>query len=164
MSSSTCYHCGDSCERSAVIFDEKEFCCNGCKTVYEIFQSNGLEEYYDLETAAGATPKEIANKFDFLTNQEVIDKLLDFNEDGIQVVQFHVPHMHCSSCIWVLENLNKLHSSVKSSQVDFPKRKVRITFESKGLDLKGLAILLAKIGYEPSIALEDYSKAKKKVE
>ena len=44
MSSSTCYHCGDSCERSAVIFDEKEFCCNGCKTVYEIFQSSGLEE------------------------------------------------------------------------------------------------------------------------
>ena len=164
MSSSTCYHCGDPCERTAIHFDEKDFCCNGCKTVYEIFQSSGLEEYYDLEAAAGATPKEIANKFDFLDNRDVVDKLLDFNEDGIQAVQFHIPHMHCSSCIWVLENLNKLNGSIKSSQVDFPKRKVRITFESEKLQLKELAVLLAKVGYEPSIALEDYSKAKKRVD
>ena len=164
MSSSTCYHCGDPCGRTAVLFDEKNFCCNGCKTVYEIFHKSGLEGYYDLESAAGATPKEVANKFDFLENPEVAEKLLDFNEDGIQVVEFHIPHMHCSSCIWVLENLNRLSSFIKSSQVDFPKRKARITFDSEGLNLKELAILLAKIGYEPSIVLEDYSQAKKKVD
>ena len=164
MSSSTCYHCGDPCEHAAVLFDEKGFCCNGCKTVYEIFQSHGLQEYYDLQTAAGATPGEVANKYDFLDNPEISDKLLDFNEEGIQVVQFHIPHMHCSSCIWVLENLNRLHRSIKTSQVDFPKRKVRVTFESEGLHLKELAILLSKIGYEPSIALEDYSKKKNKVD
>jgi Cu+-exporting ATPase len=132
--------------------------------VYEIFQSSGLDGYYDLEAAAGATPKDVANKYDFLENQDVVEKLLDFNEEGIQVVQFHIPHMHCSSCIWVLENLNKLHSAVKGSQVDFPRRKARITFESEKLNLKELAILLARIGYEPAIALEDYSKAKKKVD
>jgi len=164
MSTANCYHCGDPCERTTIRFDEKSFCCNGCKTVYEIFQSSGLDGYYDLEAAAGATPKEVANKFDFLENQDVVEKLLDFNEEGTQVVQFHIPHMHCSSCIWVLENLNKLHPSVKGSQVDFPKRKARITFESEKLNLKELAILLARIGYEPSIALEDYSKAKKKVD
>ncbi len=164
MSSSTCYHCGDPCERTIIHFDDKDFCCNGCKTVYEIFQSSGLEEYYDIEAAAGATPREIANKFDFLDNSDVVQKLLDFDEDGVQVVQFHIPHMHCSSCIWVLENLNKLHGSIKTSQVDFPKRKVRVTFENEKLNLKELAILLARIGYEPSIALEDYSKAKKKVD
>ena len=164
MSSSNCYHCGDPCERTALRYDNKDFCCNGCKTVYEIFQSNGLESFYELQDAAGSTPKGIANAFDFLDNQEVVDKLLDFNEEGIQVVQFHIPQMHCSSCIWVLENLNKLNGSIKGSQVDFPKRKVRITFESEKLSIKDLAILLAKIGYEPSIALEDYSKTKKKVD
>ena len=159
MATSNCYHCGDPCERTAVVFDEKDFCCHGCKTVYEIFQASGLEGYYSLEAAAGATPKKIENRFDFLENTEVVQKLLDFNEEGVQVVQFHIPHMHCSSCIWVLENLHRLHFSVKTSQVDFPKRKVRITFESANLTLKELAILLAKIGYEPSIALQDYSKA-----
>ena len=164
MSTASCYHCGDPCNRTAVQFDEKDFCCNGCKTVYEIFQSSGLEGYYELEAAAGATPNAIANKFDFLDNAEIVQKLLDFDEDGIRVVQFHIPHIHCSSCIWVLENLNRLNNSIKTSQVDFPKRRVRITFESEKLALKELAILLAKIGYEPSIALEDYSKSQKKVD
>ncbi|MEM1258137.1 MAG: heavy metal translocating P-type ATPase metal-binding domain-containing protein [Bacteroidota bacterium] len=164
MSSSNCFHCGDPCERTAVFFDGKDFCCNGCKTVYEIFQTNGLESYYELEAAAGSTPKAMANSFDFLENQDVVQKLLDFDEDGIQVVQFHIPQMHCSSCIWVLENLNRLNGSIKSSQVDFPKRKVRITFESHGFSVKDLAVLLAKIGYEPSIVLEDYSEANKKVD
>ena len=159
-----CFHCGDLCASSTVLFDSKDFCCNGCKTVYEIFQSSGLEGYYDLEAAAGSTPKAIANKFDFLDNAEVVQKLLDFNEDGIQVVQLHIPQMHCSSCIWVLENLNRLSAHVKGATVDFPKRKLRITFQSEYLSLKDLAILLARIGYEPSIALEDYSKAKKKVD
>ena len=164
MSSSTCYHCGDPCERNVVHFDEKDFCCNGCKTVYEIFQTSGLESYYELEAAAGTTPKEITNTFDFLDNSDVVQKLLDFDEDGVQVMQFHIPQMHCSSCIWVLENLNRLHGSIKSSQVDFPKRSVRVTYECETFNLKELAMLLAKIGYEPSIALEDYSKAKKSVD
>lgn len=164
MLSSTCYHCGDPCEHMALRFDEKDFCCNGCKTVYEIFQGHGLESYYEIQAAAGTTPKAIVNKFDFLDNLEVVDKLLDFNEDGTQVVQFHIPQMHCSSCIWVLENLNRLNAAIKSSQVDFPKRKVRITYEDQALNVKELAMLLAKIGYEPSISLEDYSRSKKKVD
>ena len=75
MSSSTCFHCGDICERSVVLFDEKAFCCNGCKTVYELFHSNGLEDYYRLEAAAGTTPKAIANTFDFLQQQKFNDNL-----------------------------------------------------------------------------------------
>lgn len=158
-----CYHCGDSCGRSAVIFDEKDFCCSGCKTVYEIFQCSGLEGYYDLEVAAGTTPLEVAHKFNFLKNPEVVEKLVDFDEGGIQVVQFHVPNMHCSSCIWVLENLNRLNGFIKSSQVDFPKRRVRVTFESGNFNVMELAILLARIGYEPSISLEDYAESKNEV-
>jgi len=164
MSASHCYHCGDPCGRHAVLFDDKNFCCHGCKTVYEIFQASGLGGYYQLEPAAGSTPNEVAHAFDFLDNQDVVRKLLDFDEDGIQVVQFHIPQMHCSSCIWVLENLNRLQGAIKNSQVDFPRRKVRITYESERLPLKALALLLSKIGYEPSIALEDYSKAKKNVD
>ncbi|GGG35518.1 ATPase [Croceivirga lutea] len=164
MKTSTCFHCGDSCDNSAIVFDEKQFCCNGCKTVYEIFSTNGLDCYYDLEAAAGKTPIEIANKFDFLANQEIAKKLLEFDEEGFQVVQFHIPNMHCSSCIWVLENLHKLNSAVKQSQVDFPKKQARFTYNSEALTLKDLAILLARIGYEPTISLEDYSAAKKKVD
>lgn len=164
MASSVCYHCGDLCERQEVIFDAKNFCCNGCKTVYQIFSDNGLLSYYDIEARSGFTPKKIANKFDFLDNSNVINKLLEFDEEATQVVQLHIPNMHCSSCIWVLENLNRLHGAVKSSRVDFPKKKARFTYNSEKLSLKELAILLAKIGYEPTISLDDYSKSAKKTD
>ncbi|MEM8998950.1 MAG: heavy metal translocating P-type ATPase metal-binding domain-containing protein [Bacteroidota bacterium] len=164
MQNITCYHCGEDCDTLKVFFDEKHFCCNGCKTVYEIFSTNGLSYYYDLQSSAGSTPNGVSGKYDFLDNQEIVEKLLEFNEEGIQVVELYIPQIHCSSCIWVLENLNRLHASIKMAQVNFPKKKIRITYDSAHLSLKQLVVLLAKIGYGPSITLDDYTKKQHSVD
>ena len=164
MADSTCYHCGDECGKGSVRFDDKDFCCNGCKTVYEIFTSNGLSTFYEIEGKAGTTPNEIRQKYDFLDNQEIAQQLLEFNEDGVQVVSLSVPTIHCSSCIWVLENLNKLHSAITVSQVDFPKKTIRVTYKTADFSLKSLVLLLGSIGYEPYISLEEYNKKGKKVD
>ncbi len=156
-----CYHCGDSCLQVTIDFDEKKFCCNGCKTVYEIFSTNNLSYYYDIESSAGATPKIVEGKYDFLENSEITDKLLEFKDTSIQIINLYIPHIHCSSCIWVLENLNKLNSGITNSQVDFPKKMVRITYNPKTISLKAIAMLLSRIGYEPTISLEDYTTTKK---
>ncbi len=164
MADSTCYHCGDECGSRSVQFDDKDFCCNGCKTVYEIFTSNGLSTFYEIEGKAGTTPNEIRQKYDFLDNQEIAQQLLEFNEDGVQVVSLSIPTIHCSSCIWVLENLNKLHSAIKVSQVDFPKKTIRVTYRTEEFSLKALVLLLGSIGYEPYISLEEYNKKGKNVD
>ncbi|MGB5436802.1 MAG: heavy metal translocating P-type ATPase metal-binding domain-containing protein [Maribacter sp.] len=163
MDKVNCYHCGDDCGRKPIVYDGKNFCCHGCKTVYEIFSSNDLSYYYDLQASAGAIPTVVENKYDFLTDPKIIERLVEFNEEKIQIVNLYIPHIHCSSCIWILENLNKLNPSISSSQVDFPKKTVRIVFNPETLSLKNLAILLARIGYEPYISLEDFDKGKKKV-
>ena len=162
---STCYHCGDDCEpKSTITFDEKSFCCNGCKTVYEIFSSNDLTCYYDLQNSPGATPEDIKGKYDYLENEDIIENLLEFNDATIQVVNLYIPHIHCSSCIWILENMQKLHTGIKSSQVNFPKKSVRISFSKDEISLKQTVELLSSIGYEPYISLEDYSAENKKVD
>jgi len=28
--------------------DDEQFCCNGCRTVYEVIQTSGLERFYAL--------------------------------------------------------------------------------------------------------------------
>lgn len=150
-----CYHCGDVCGGTTIHYDEKNFCCNGCKTVYEIFSDNDLSYYYSLQSAAGATPKEIEGKFDYLANERIIEKLLEFNDNGLQIINLQIPHIHCSSCIWILENLNRLDPAIIGSQVDFPKKTVRITYSTEKTSLKELVILLARIGYEPYISLKD---------
>tara|TARA_R110001592_G_scaffold8511_7_gene46443 strand:+ start:1433 stop:3808 length:2376 start_codon:yes stop_codon:yes gene_type:complete len=164
MKTTHCYHCGDSCNDTNIKVDEKFFCCNGCKTVFEIFFENDLTCYYDFQENPGAIPTEIQGKYDFLENKEIIEKLLDFNDGNTQIATFYIPHIHCSSCIWVLENLHKLNTKITTSQVDFPKKTVRITFNSEKTSLKEIVLLLSSIGYEPYISLEDYETGKKKVD
>ncbi len=56
MNTTQCYHCGDSCNDTIIKVEEKNFCCNGCKTVYEIFSENDLTCYYDFQENPGAIP------------------------------------------------------------------------------------------------------------
>ncbi len=164
MNTTKCYHCGDLCEADSLVYDEKDFCCYGCKTVFEIFTANDLSHYYEIQAAAGTSPKEIENKYDFLDNPDIVKRLIDFEDDQLQIVQLQIPHIHCSSCIWVLENLNKLLPAVISSQVDFPRKKVQVSYQSSRLSLKELVILLARIGYEPNISLDQFGGQKKKTD
>ena len=159
-----CYHCGDLCNEYEVVTDNKSFCCNGCKTVYEIFSENDLTCYYDLQSSPGSTPNIISGKYDFLENTEITKKLLEFDDENYQIITLYIPTIHCSSCIWVLENLHKLQPFVTASQVNFPKKTVRITYKSKDISLKQLVLLLSSIGYEPYISLEDYTSGKKAID
>jgi P-type Cu+ transporter len=165
MSEQSCFHCGLSIPENEVInFDEKKFCCTGCKTVYEIFSLNDLTCYYDFEKSPGATPQDIQGKYDFLDNDMILSKVLEFQEGSTSIVSLNIPHIHCSSCIWLLENLNRLQNGISMSQVNFPEKKVRITFNSEIVSLKTIVCLLSSIGYEPYISLENYETGKTKVD
>lgn len=164
MSSINCFHCGNECNKDVIYFRDSPFCCNGCKTVYEILHDNELTTYYDFENAPGAIPKKITDKYNYLDNEKIADSLYDFKDDTTRVITLYIPHIHCSSCIWVLEHLGKLHKGIISSQVNFPKKEVRITFKNEEISLKNCVELLSSIGYEPYISLEDVSVKKRKID
>lgn len=159
-----CFHCGLPVPYSDKIdFDGRPFCCEGCRLVYTLLRDSGMSAYYEREKSPGGRPKEDAS-YDFLDHDEIICKLLAFDEEGTSVVSFHVPHVHCSSCIWILENLNRLDARIRVSTVDFPKKRVTITFDKATMSLKEVARLLARVGYEPNITLEDYRSPNKQTD
>ena len=165
MKEQGCFHCGLSIPKNEEInFDNKMFCCNGCKTVYEIFSLHDLTCYYDFEKAPGATPQDIHGKYDFLDNEAILSKVLEFKEGNTAIVSLNIPHIHCSSCIWILENLNRIQSGISISQVNFPEKRVRITYNSDVVSLKSIVDLLSSIGYEPYISLENYETGKNNVD
>ena len=165
MAQSNCFHCGlDIIKNDEIKFDSKVFCCNGCKTVYEIFSLNDLTCYYDFQNAPGATPQDIKGKYDFLENQSIVAKLLDFQEENVAIISLNIPHIHCSSCIWILENLQRLENGISFSQVNFPEKKVRITYNPDKVSLQTIVYLLSSIGYEPYISLENYETGKNNVD
>lgn len=130
--------------------------------VYEILNQNDLCTYYDLEQKPGISLKASrhAGDYGYLDAAEVQQKFVDFQDETHTRVTFYVPQIHCASCIWLLENLYKLHGGVKQSQVNFLKKEVYITYENAQLRLSELVRLLATIGYEPKITLNDLSKGK----
>jgi Cu+-exporting ATPase len=148
-----CYHCGDNCHDAAIHIESKVFCCNGCKTVYEILDDNALCNYYSLGTTPGIKINEVVKKeYEYLDDEKIKNSLLNFQEGDVSGVTFHIPSIHCSSCIWLLENLHKMHPGVITSTIQFQKKEVDVQFNND-INLKELAQLLSSLGYAPSITL-----------
>ena len=131
-----------------------KFCCNGCKTVYQILNENKLYKYYELENSPGikVETSEFGNKYAFLDNAEVREKLVSFTEGTISKVRFFVPVIHCASCIWLLENLAKLNHGIRFSFVNFTKKEVDVTFDESVITLRQLVELLSSIHYIPDLS------------
>lgn len=151
-----CFHCGEVCKDDTIRIEDKLFCCNGCKTVYEMLDANNLCNYYSIASAPGISKKsDIKRNFDFLNDEDIIKKLVDFSSDEITGITFYIPQMHCSSCIWILENLYKLNSGVKFSEVNFLQKTLSVKFNHKEITLKNLVELLDSLGYLPLLNLEE---------
>ncbi|MFO7525346.1 MAG: heavy metal translocating P-type ATPase metal-binding domain-containing protein [Ignavibacteriaceae bacterium] len=154
-----CFHCGIECKDDLISFEDKSFCCAGCKTVYQILDKSNLCTYYNLESTPGLSPNlNFGHKFDYLDDEQTIAKLIDFKDDILTSITFHIPQMHCSSCIWLLENLYKLNNSIKNSKVDFLRKKLNVLYNHGEVSLKQVVQLITSLGYEPQILLDSFEK------
>ena len=156
--STLCYHCHDEIPKALKIqIEDKNFCCEGCKTVYEILNENNLCTYYDLDANAGLSQKgrKDTRAFDFLNDPSVAERLVDFQDETTTKVTFLIPAMHCASCIWLLEYLYKINLGILNSKVNFLKKEVYILFDNQKTTLREVAVLLHNLGYTPEINLND---------
>lgn len=154
-----CYHCGGPCEEQ-IKHDDKLFCCSGCLSVYQILEESDLCGFYDLDEKSNLQANiQDQEKFRFLKEDKIADSLLLYKDDTFAQIEFFIPSIHCSSCIWLLENLQRLNTGVVWSRVNFAKKQVHIQFKHQDISLYQLVCLLNQIAYTPSITLD--SKAKK---
>ena len=161
-----CYHCGDDCETTQIHLTDKYFCCQGCKTVYQVLNQSDLCEYYNLNNNPGISQRiEIRkDKFSFLEDEKIQQQLISFRNDEQTHVTFYLPQIHCSSCLWLLENLPRLNNDIISSRVNFSNKEVDIIFNHPSTKLRTIAELLTGIGYEPYISLQNLQKTKPRIE
>ena len=152
----SCYHCGEDCLDSNIVLEEKHFCCQGCKTVYQLLKENDLCTYYDLNDSPGFAQRtgKLEKDYVWLNEDEIREQFITYEDEEKIVVNFSLPQIHCSSCIWLLENLYKLHTAILSSRVHFLKRTITVTIARGDMEISQLAALLKKLGYPPKIDLE----------
>ncbi len=154
----SCNHCGDTCPNKSVTLRDMVFCCEGCKSVYQILNEYNLCEYYNLNNHPGIRQTTIRKeKFSFLDNPEISNKLIQYTDGSRTHVTFYLPQIHCSSCLWLLEHIHRINAGIVSSRVNFTNKEVFIIFDPLVISLRGVVELLTHIGYEPHLSMEDVS-------
>jgi Cu+-exporting ATPase len=157
-----CYHCGEECN-TIIKAHDKNFCCDGCRSVFEILNKSGMCNYYEISSNPGISQriKIREGKFAFLDDEKIQDSLISYRDEEQVHVTFYLPQMHCSSCLWLLENLHRLNNGVIMGKVNFPGKEADIIFDPDKVSLRRVAELLTSIGYEPYISLNNLGKKKK---
>lgn len=152
-----CFHCGTLCRGVNFALEDKAFCCQGCRTVFEILSASGLTDFYKLSATAGVriVATAINEQFKFLDEPAVREKLVDFSDGKLTRVTFHIPSIHCIACVWLLENLFQLKPGIGQTQVNFPRKEVALCFDPQQVKLSEVVTLLASLGYEPELKLSD---------
>ena len=161
MTEKNCFHCGDRVIGKGILFDDHEFCCQGCKSVYQLLNENDLGNFYKLEAGAGAKPSSSnQHKYAFLDVESIRTKFIDYQDDLTARVTLFLPQIHCSSCIYLLEHISKIEPAILNCQVNFAKREAAIVFDHTKISLAELSTLLDKIGYAPNFGSKDQTEKK----
>lgn len=159
----TCYHCGEQCQEEHLVFENHDFCCHGCRTVYSLLQDTGLTSYYEIENSPGSTVKAKTDNKDFLDLEEVKSKFIEFAEGSQNRVTLYLPSMHCAACIWLLEKLQQLNDGVIKSEVNFLKKEITVLFDTNKMSLKDLVLLLDELGYPADLQRDKSAKSAQKI-
>jgi P-type Cu+ transporter len=154
-----CFHCGDQLPKNPIKLDEHSFCCQGCAMVYELLSEHALCDFYDINQERNNTRVEFdASKYAFLDLPEIQQKLIRYSDDKQQKVHFYIPQIHCSSCIYLLENMNRLHSGFLRTDINFPKKELSVVYDPNQISIRQVVEWLARIGYAPYLSMQDMER------
>lgn len=162
-----CSHCGSECPPGSPTLGQECFCCRGCESVFQLIRIHGLSDYYHLKDSRGGVPADIPGppgRFDFLDRAEVLHTIADYADAKRVRVTFRLPGIHCIACVWLLENLGRLHPGVLSARVNFGQKELTTDFHPGRMRCGELAELISSLGYEPDLRFSDIASPGKSSE
>ncbi len=128
---------------------ERQFCCAGCHTAWEILHDHGLDQYYRLPerrvSAVGATTRSY-EEFDHPAFRELHVSGLT---GGLSRVVLLLEGIHCASCVWLVERVPMLVPGVARAELDVRRSLVTIEWDATATPLSAVARTLATLGYPP---------------
>ena len=107
---------------------EHQFCCAGCKVVYETLQDHGLQRYYDLvsKTDEDARPAVTSGRafLDF-DHADFLDRYVSV-KDGLARTTFFLEGVHCAACVWLVEKLPSILPGLFEARLDIGRSLVQL--------------------------------------
>jgi len=157
-----CAHCGLDVPPGLVVEGAgNQFCCAGCRTVWDVIYGHGLERFYRIQESSGAaampaltTGRRYA-EFDDATFRDVWTREV---EPGVRTAELYLEGVHCAACVWLIERLPRVARGVIESRLDLRRSLVRIVWDERGTTLSAVARALDSLGYPPHPARDSKSR------
>jgi Cu2+-exporting ATPase len=122
-----CLHCGSEVPSH---LRSTGFCCNGCKFVYRLINSENLERFYDLKDKTKLQPKIL-----FFKKSQNMDWFDSYPIEQSSSCEFSVEGLECTACVWLIKTL--------AQRMDIPN--VQINSASGRLRLSSKGVLKEKL-------------------
>ncbi|WP_169940026.1 heavy metal translocating P-type ATPase [Campylobacter sp. RM15925] len=147
MSKTKCAHCHQSFEDSVMIESGgNKFCCNGCKSVFEILSSSGLSEFYDRLGKNVLSPVKSSAQKD--ENLELAYQNYVKNENGFSKISLVIDGIHCAACIWLNEKVLFNAKGILEANINSLNNKATIVWDESETNLSEILRLIRSIGYD----------------
>ncbi len=128
---------------------ERQFCCAGCKTVFGVLSSGGLEGYYRVRDAAESKrerPTVTGAKYDEFDDPAFQASAVR-DSDGAAETELLLENVHCAACVWLIERLPRVVPGVSESRVNVRTRIASIRYDRAATKLSKIARTLDSLGY-----------------
>lgn len=149
----SCAHCGLPVPTGLIEpAAEAQFCCQGCRTVFDVIRANGLERYYalrqgDTNSAAPArTTGRSYAEYDDPAFREMHCRPLP---GGLYAVELFLEGVHCAACVWLVEKLPHLAPGVVLARLNLRRSLLQVTWDPSAGTLSAAACVLDSLGYAP---------------
>jgi len=150
MALQTCDHCRLAFPARDAVSEtidgrKQVFCCNGCRAVFLLIRSEGLDAFYRKRTwDSPGVPvdqhKEVdAGLFTTDIQQAGHEQEIDIIIEGIR----------CASCVWLNEKFLARTEGVEYARINFATHKARIRWDPDRVSLDRILKRIQSIGYVP---------------
>ncbi|MGC4030486.1 MAG: heavy metal translocating P-type ATPase [Tepidisphaeraceae bacterium] len=130
--------------------DAAQFCCPGCRAVYEQIHACGLEDYYRLRDAGDLLPQAAALPSDAAAFDSPAYADLYVETAGHEArTEFVLEGVTCAACVWLVERLPKRVPGVIDAQLSLADNTLRVRWDSAETALSQIAAELMRFGYRP---------------
>lgn len=147
-----CTHCG--LDVPPGLIDESadlQFCCSGCRAVYEVIHSQGLEKFYRLQDRdqGGVPARTTGRGYEEYDDPVFLKRHTSELGGGARSAELYLEGIHCAACVWLVERLPRLVPGLIEARLDMRKALVRVLWDENAVALSCIASALDSLGYVP---------------
>lgn len=148
-----CTHCSLPVPRGLIAEGANEqFCCAGCRTVYETLQGAGLQRFYALAAqsdSSAARPASTSGRgFSEFDHPNFRASYVQ-EQEGVGHITLYLEGVHCAACVWLVEKLPTLVPGVLEARLDIGRAIVTLAWRTQQVELSVIARTLDRLGYPP---------------